>query len=168
MLLQGRQWAPFFHENPFSYDSWSIGVVVSADCILDSSIYCCVPTHAVCLQALELLLGSPNVFSVDQRTKALLTNRLRKEGASERDIQRGLYLAGKLSLVLCGWDSTHSPSQLVTSSALSQFCIYVPTESKSWPLRKGDPLHREQIVKNKCTLEVSSLLARKSSVWLSI
>ena len=106
VLLQGRQWAPFFHENPFSYDSWSIGVVVSADCTLDSSIYCCVPTHAVCLQALELLLGSPNVFSVDQRTKALLTNRLRKEGASERDIQRGLYLAGKLSLVICGWDPT--------------------------------------------------------------
>ena len=78
-----------------------------------------------------MLLGTPNVFTVDQRTTALLSNRLRKEGASERDIQRALYLA-----------------------ALSQFCIYVPTESegKSWPLRRGDPLHDVNVVKNKCTL----------------
>lgn len=41
-------------------------------------------------------------------------------------------------------------------AALSQFCIYVPTEpeSKNWPLRRGDPLHKEQMLKNICTLEV--------------
>lgn len=83
-----------------------------------------------------MLLGTPNVFSVDQRTTALLTNRLQKEGASFRDIQQALYLA-----------------------ALSQFCIYEPTESegKQWPLRKGDPLHKVTFVKNKCTLKVCSL-----------
>mmetsp|Transcript_22394 Transcript_22394/g.54225 ORF Transcript_22394/g.54225 Transcript_22394/m.54225 type:complete len:610 (-) Transcript_22394:110-1939(-) len=108
VLFQGPDWFPFFGENPFSYDSWSIGVV-----------------------ALEMLLGTPNVFSVDQRTTALLANRLKKEGASPQDIRRALYLA-----------------------ALSQFCIYVPTESegKSWPLRRGDPLHDVNVVKNKCTL----------------
>ncbi|KAL3762105.1 hypothetical protein ACHAW5_008845 [Stephanodiscus triporus] len=105
----GSSWIPFFSENPFSYDSWSIGVV-----------------------ALELLLGTPSVFSVDQRTTALLTYRLKKEGASSLDIQRALYLA-----------------------ALSQFCIFVPTESegKSWPLRRGDPLYDVNFVKKKkCTL----------------
>eukprot|EP00571_Detonula_confervacea_P008450 CAMPEP_0172331272 /NCGR_PEP_ID=MMETSP1058-20130122/61842_1 /TAXON_ID=83371 /ORGANISM="Detonula confervacea, Strain CCMP 353" /LENGTH=1290 /DNA_ID=CAMNT_0013048535 /DNA_START=357 /DNA_END=4229 /DNA_ORIENTATION=+ len=108
LFHQGPSWTPFSHKNPFSYDSWSIGIV-----------------------ALELLLGTPNVFSVDQRTTALLTNRLKKEGASSQDIQRALYLA-----------------------ALSQFCIYVPTESegKNWPLRRGDPLHKVNVVKNKCTL----------------
>lgn len=80
-----------------------------------------------------MLLGSPNVWTVDQRTTALLTNRLKKEGATSYDIQRALYLA-----------------------ALSQFCIYVPTttesEEKDWPLRRGDPLHNVKPVKNKCTL----------------
>jgi len=113
-LKQGRRgksqsWSPFFHKNPFSYDSWSVGVV-----------------------ALEMLLGTPNVFSVDSRTTSILTNRLKKEGASSYDIQRALYLA-----------------------ALSQFCIYVPTESegKNWPLRRGDPLGNVAVVKHKCTLK---------------
>jgi hypothetical protein len=52
-----------------SYDSWSIGIV-----------------------ALEMLLGTPNVFSVDQRTKAIISNKMMKKGASERDIKRALYL----------------------------------------------------------------------------
>jgi len=108
-VLFGSSWIPFSHERPSSYDSWSIGVV-----------------------ALELLLGTPSVFSVDQRTTALLTNRLQKEGANSLDIQRALYLA-----------------------ALSQFCIFVPTKSegKSWPLRRGDPLYDVNFVKNKCTLK---------------
>ncbi|KAL7547053.1 hypothetical protein ACHAWF_010370 [Thalassiosira exigua] len=107
VLFQGSSWSPFFGKNPFSYDSWSIGVV-----------------------ALEMLLGTPNVFSVDQRTTALLTSRLQKEGASPKDIQRALYLA-----------------------ALSQFCIYVPSEDRHWPLRRGDPLHLVRIVKSSCTLK---------------
>ncbi len=83
-------------------------------------------------QALELLLGTPNIFSVDQRTTALLTNRLTKGGASKLDIQRALYLA-----------------------ALSQFCIYVPTvDGLNWPLRRGDPLYDVNVVKEKCTLKV--------------
>mmetsp|Transcript_29789 Transcript_29789/g.61080 ORF Transcript_29789/g.61080 Transcript_29789/m.61080 type:complete len:637 (-) Transcript_29789:142-2052(-) len=107
VLFQSSTWSPFYLTNPQSYDSWSIGVV-----------------------ALEMLLGTPNVFSVDQRTTALLTNRLRKEGAGEEDIQRALYLA-----------------------ALSQFCIYVPTiEGKNWPLRKGDPLEKIRVVKESCRL----------------
>jgi serine/threonine protein kinase len=52
-----------------SYDSWSIGIV-----------------------ALEMLLGTPNVFSVDQRTRAIISNKMLKQGASESDIKRALYL----------------------------------------------------------------------------
>ena len=107
--LFGDEWIPFNAEKPESYDSWSIGVV-----------------------ALELLLGSPNVFSIDQRTTTLLTNKMKKEGANDDDIQRALYLA-----------------------ALSQFCIYIPTteSSKNWPLREGDPLFQASIVKTTCTIQ---------------
>lgn len=103
-----RGWIPFDDNKPESYDSWSIGVV-----------------------ALEMLLGSPNVFSVDQRTTALLCHRMQKEGVTDNyEIRRVLYFA-----------------------ALSQFCIYVPTTDENWPLREGDPLHRASIVKTTCTLQ---------------
>lgn len=88
-------------------------------------------THALfalSLHIIELLLGTPNVFSVDQRTTALLTNKL--GNASSGEIKKALYLA-----------------------ALSQFCIYVPTNGRmSWPLRKGDPLHDASVAKQSCTL----------------
>lgn len=106
----GEDWVPFDVRRPQSYDSWSIGVL-----------------------ALELLLGTPNVFSVDQRTTALLTSKMKKENASDEEVQRALYLA-----------------------ALSQFCIYVPsnnsTKQQSWPLRDGDPLHKTAMVQDSCTL----------------
>lgn len=91
-----------------SFDSWSIGVLI-----------------------LELLLGTPNVFSVDQRTRTILTHKLSKEGANQDEIDRALYLA-----------------------ALSQFCIYNPSnETKpKWPLRSGDPLHRSAMTKQSCSL----------------
>ncbi|GKZ00765.1 hypothetical protein MPSEU_001028300 [Mayamaea pseudoterrestris] len=92
-----------------SFDSWSIGVL-----------------------ALEMLLGTPNVFSVDQRTTAILTHKLTNEGTSKKDIQRALYLA-----------------------ALSQFCIFHPSHDhrrQEWPLRRGDPLHQYLMVKSSCTL----------------
>jgi hypothetical protein len=96
----GPYWKPFDDEKPQSYDSWSIGVL-----------------------ALELLLGTPNVFSVDQRTSALLTQKLKRARASDDEIAYALYLA-----------------------ALSNFCIFVPsndtTKEDSWPLRYGDPLHK--------------------------
>jgi serine/threonine protein phosphatase PrpC len=108
--LLGSAWHSFEQRRPQSYDSWSVGVL-----------------------ALELLLGSPNVFTVDQRTTALLTNKMKKKGASDKEIRRALYLA-----------------------ALSQFCIYAPSSSKkqklSWPLRQGDPLHKIAMVKDSCTL----------------
>eukprot|EP00956_Cyclotella_meneghiniana_P007645 scaffold10249_cov59-Cyclotella_meneghiniana.AAC.14 len=69
------------------------------------------------------------VFSVDQRTTVILTHKLQREGASSEDIQRAMYLA-----------------------ALSQFCIYVPSRGKSWPLRSGDLLQDTNFVKNTCTL----------------
>jgi serine/threonine protein phosphatase PrpC len=106
----GPQWVPFDSRRPHSYDSWSIGVL-----------------------ALELLLGTPNVFTVDQRTTVLLTSKMKKEGASDQELQRALYLA-----------------------ALSQFCIYVPTsteQQKSWPHRYGDPLHNTAMTKESCTLQ---------------
>lgn len=110
--LIGNSWIPFNSDKPESYDSWSIGVL-----------------------ALELLLGTPNVFSVDQRTTVLLTNRMAKHGASQEDIQRALYLA-----------------------ALSQFCIFAPEassegDSSKWPMRDGDPLHRASMVRESCTIK---------------
>jgi len=106
----GPSWVPFLETKPETYDSWSIGVV-----------------------ALELLLGTPNVFSVDQRTTAVLTNKMKKKGASEEEIQRVLYLA-----------------------ALSQFCIYIPQNGSStarWPMRETDPLFNAAMVKQSCTLQ---------------
>lgn len=134
VLFQSSTWSPFYSTNPQSYDSWSIGVVVSLVTAflfhIFGSFLVMNKILLVFSQALEMLLGTPNVFSVDQRTTALLTNRLRKEGVGEEDIQRALYLA-----------------------ALSQFCIYVPTiEGKNWPLRKGDPLEKISVVKESCRL----------------
>ncbi|MGK3745637.1 MAG: serine/threonine protein kinase, partial [Bacillariaceae sp.] len=97
----GPYWVPFHTDKPQSYDSWSVGVL-----------------------ALELLLGTPNVFSVDQRTNAILTYKMKRSNASENEISNALYLA-----------------------ALSNFCIYIPSNDtsnkpQSWPLRHGDPLHK--------------------------
>lgn len=117
-----------------AFDSWSIGIV-----------------------ALELLLGSPNVFSVDQRTRyvykfysserlrimishnlflicfyrVVLAHKMKKKGATPEEIEKAMYLA-----------------------ALSQFCIYNPQKEKSidWPLRDGDPLHKSAMTKHSCTL----------------
>lgn len=74
---QTDEYAPpesfFDRETPWllspAFDSWSIGIV-----------------------ALELLLGTPNVFTVDQRTKVVLTHKLTLEGATEKEIERALYL----------------------------------------------------------------------------
>jgi serine/threonine protein phosphatase PrpC len=89
-----------------------------------------VPSHSndarwsIGIVALELLLGTPNVFSVDQRTRAVLSLRMQKEGASAEDIERALYLA-----------------------ALSQFCIYNPSSEKA-----SHPLQKIAMVKRSCTL----------------
>lgn len=96
VLFSDSEWIPFDDVKPESYDSWSIGIVI-----------------------LELLLGTPHVFSVDKRTTAVLTMKLKDEGASDRDIEKALYLA-----------------------ALAQFCIYRPASSSDWPLREGDPLFK--------------------------
>ncbi len=120
VLFSGNSnWIPFDPQYPQSYDSWSIGVV-----------------------ALEMLLGTPNVFSIDQRTTAILTHRLKN--ASTKEVQRALYLA-----------------------ALSQFCIYKPISNDSrsssniapssrtaqWPFSDGDPLHLTTSVKSTCSLQ---------------
>jgi serine/threonine protein phosphatase PrpC/serine/threonine protein kinase len=119
VLFSGTSgWIPFDPQYPQSYDSWSIGVV-----------------------ALEMLLGTPNVFSIDQRTTAILTHRFKN--ASTKEVQRALYLA-----------------------ALSQFCIYKPITSGSgsniapsassgtqWPFSYGDPLHLTTSVKSSCSLQ---------------
>lgn len=91
-----------------AFDSWSVGVL-----------------------ALEMLLGSPNVFTVDQRTRAVLTHKLKKEGASDEATQRALYLA-----------------------ALSQFCIYNPRrDDPPNPTQLDEvPIHRFLTVKESCTL----------------
>jgi len=106
-LFSDDAWIPFDELKPESYDSWSLGIVI-----------------------LELLLGTPHVFSVDKRTTAVLTKTLTDEGASDEDIRRALYL-----------------------SALAQFCIYQPTSSheKNWPMREGDPLFKAVSGSSQCT-----------------
>lgn len=99
-----------------AFDSWSIGIL-----------------------ALELLLGTPKVFTVDQRTKVVLTHKMRRKGATEGDIQKALYLA-----------------------ALSQFCIFSPSRRRDrpkhvrddWPLRYDDPPHKSVTMNdhNTCTI----------------
>lgn len=42
------------------------------------------------MTALEMLLGSPNVFTVDQRTNALLTGKMKRAGASDEEIAHAL------------------------------------------------------------------------------
>ena len=58
--LHGSQYRSPWLLGP-AFDSWSIGIV-----------------------ALELLLGTPNVFTVDQRTRAVITHKMRKQGASNQ------------------------------------------------------------------------------------
>ena len=78
--------------------------------------------------ALELLLGTPNVFSIDQRTNALITNRMKRSGATDDEIAHALYYA-----------------------ALSQYCIR--PNAGNWPLREGDPLNNAEMTKRSCTLQ---------------
>jgi protein phosphatase 1L len=56
---------------------------------------------------------------------------MERAGASTDEIERAMYLA-----------------------ALSQFCIYNPSDiaKPDWPLRDGDPLHRTAMTKQSCTL----------------
>jgi hypothetical protein len=71
------------------------------------------------------------VFTVDQRTRAVLTQKLKKDGATEKEIQRALYLA-----------------------ALSQFCIYSPSKEshQNWTHHVESSIHRLSMVKASCTL----------------
>lgn len=59
---------PFDIDFPLSYDSWSVGVIF-----------------------LELILGTGDVFSVDQRTEAIIRHRM--AGSSEEAIRSSLLLA---------------------------------------------------------------------------
>ena len=62
----------------------------------------------------------------------VLSHKLQKKGATKEDIEKAMYLA-----------------------ALSQFCIYNPSNPKKppdWPLRDGDPLHKSTMTKRSCTL----------------
>ncbi|GMH73818.1 hypothetical protein TL16_g06288 [Triparma laevis f. inornata] len=87
------------------YDSWSLGVTI-----------------------LELLLGTPNVFSIDSRTEAVIELKMRGEKNSE--IERVKYLAGLADYCLYDpsvdenlfWPSTTSTS---SSSMVSKSCTLI-------------------------------------------
>jgi serine/threonine protein phosphatase PrpC len=103
-----------------SYDSWSIGVV-----------------------ALEMMLGSPHVFTVSQRTQAILTKKLSEKGASSDEISKALLLA-----------------------ALAEYCIFVP-EINDWPVREGEPLHEHDLMEPSCTLsEFRNALQQRDSLGI--
>lgn len=81
---------PYEASLPASYDSWSVGVVF-----------------------LEMLLGTADVFSVDQRTSALIAHRLRK---SEATMVR----------------------QAEILAALADYCIYDPQELQTSTASQSD------------------------------
>jgi serine/threonine protein phosphatase PrpC/serine/threonine protein kinase len=92
-----------------AFDSWSIGVLV-----------------------LEVLLGTPDVFSVDARTSALLRAHMKKTHASEEEIDQALLLA-----------------------SFADFCIYDPEHAtqKMWPSRSHDPLSDTAMVTKNCGVD---------------
>ena len=61
---------PFHSQNPYSYDSWSVGVVF-----------------------LEMILGTSDVFTVDQRTSAMIAHRMKRSGADSKNISDAMLLA---------------------------------------------------------------------------
>ena len=64
LVSQSQGAAPYDAQHPYSYDTWSVGVVF-----------------------LELILGTNDVFSVDQRTSAMIRHKMR--GVDERKIKAG-------------------------------------------------------------------------------
>ena len=80
---------PYDKSLPESYDSWSVGVVL-----------------------LEMILGTADVFTVDQRTSALITHRLKQ--ADEKNLNQALLLA-----------------------AMADFCLYDPS-SAAFPQNPND------------------------------
>ena len=90
-----------------AFDSWSIGILT-----------------------LELLLGTPNVFTVDQRTRVILTQKMQRDGASSEEIQKSLYLA-----------------------ALSQFCIFDPSnEVHRRSLTPRELQHIHSVARSSCNM----------------
>eukprot|EP01041_Mallomonas_annulata_P000203 gene203-366_t len=75
--------SPYDEHNPESYDSWSVGVVL-----------------------LEMIVGTANVFSVDQRTAALISHRLRNSG-------------------------DEAIKQALTLAAMADYCIYNPQAERA-------------------------------------
>lgn len=86
---------PFYSLNPYSYDSWSVGVVF-----------------------LEMILGTSDVFTVDQRTSAMISHRMKRSGADSKNVSDAMLLA-----------------------AFADFCIYrrqdQDSDIDSADLRKG-------------------------------
>jgi len=79
------------------YDSWSLGVVV-----------------------LEILLGTPNVFSVDQRTKTIMKLKLGDE-ISETDFEKSLFLAALSDYCIFDGNILSEATTIVKSCTLSDF-----------------------------------------------
>ncbi len=90
--------APYDEDKPLSYDSWSIGVIF-----------------------LELILGTTDVFTVDQRTEAMIRRRMADKEESE--IRKSLLLAG-----------------------LADYCIYQPQPLVA---TENVPLFEEETNRNK-------------------
>ncbi len=94
---------PFSSNFPASYDMWSIGVVV-----------------------LELILGTPEVFTLNQRTRAVIANEL------DRGRKRG------------GGEESINDEDILFLASLADMCIYHPAVH-------GGKFHYEKVV-----IEVSS------------
>lgn len=84
-----HQGSPFKKERPESYDIWSIGVFF-----------------------LEIILGTAAVFTVDQRTSAMISQNIRKSHRQREESADS---------------TTMSESQALLLAALADYCIYKPT-----------------------------------------
>lgn len=87
--------APYFHPNPKSYDMWSLGVVF-----------------------LEMILGTPKVFQISQRTQAVMNSRLK-----ERDphVRAHAYLF-RAFVEYCIFEPEPSADEKFRALARSQQC----------------------------------------------
>jgi serine/threonine protein kinase len=107
VLRSGDDLVPlaFDIEHPYSYDIWSIGVIF-----------------------LELILGTEEVFSVDQRTAAMIQHRMR--GASDFKIKLGIH-DYFLPFIHFLFGNHHYIAMLHASWA--EYCIYVNDSSDGSP-----------------------------------
>lgn len=99
---------PYDPQNPESYDSWSIGKYTLF--ILFYLIFVIIFYHIGVLFA-EMILGTANIFSVDQRTSALISHRMRH--ASKKQIDEAMKLAAMAEMCIYNGSSNSQTTSTI-------------------------------------------------------